>query len=83
MVEIIKGIPIPEKPTGRPKKYDYSFLDRMVKDDMVKIPIESKEMISQEAKIIRNNIGRYKNKNPNRNYTVRSMDDGIGIWRTE
>jgi len=82
-MEIVKGIPIPEKPTGRPKKYDYSFLDRMVKDDMVRIPIEDKETITYEAKIIRNHIGRYKKKNPNRNYTVRSIEDGIGIWRIE
>jgi hypothetical protein len=81
MSEIIKGVPIPERPTGRPKKYDYAKLDTMAIEDMWKIEIPSQYVISQEAKIIRNHVGRYKKKNPNRDYTVRSLDDGIGVWR--
>tara|TARA_R110001592_G_scaffold315540_1_gene591595 strand:- start:984 stop:1235 length:252 start_codon:yes stop_codon:yes gene_type:complete len=81
MSEIIKGVAIPERPTGRPKKYNYANLDKMAVEDMWKIDLPPQDVISQEAKIIRNHVGRYKKKNPNREYTVRSLEDGIGVWR--
>ena len=38
MTEIIKGIPVPDKPTGRPRKYDIP-LDKMSVGDHVKISV--------------------------------------------
>jgi len=78
MTEIIKGIPVPDKPTGRPRKYDIP-LDKMSVGDHVKINVENE--IDKEAKVIRNFVGRYVKRNPNRQYTVRTLDNGVGIWR--
>tara|TARA_Y100001973_G_C5138924_1_gene301872 strand:- start:299 stop:541 length:243 start_codon:yes stop_codon:yes gene_type:complete len=78
MTEIIKGIPLPDKPTGRPRKYNLP-LDAMVVGDHVLVKTEEDKV--KEAKVIRNAIARYVKKNPNRVYTVRKLDNGIGIWR--
>ena len=78
MTKIIKGIPVPDKPTGRPRKYDIP-LDKMSVGDHVKISVENE--IDKEAKVIRNFVGRYVKRNPNRQYTVRTLDNGVGIWR--
>tara|TARA_R100001377_G_C3156269_1_gene98110 strand:- start:350 stop:598 length:249 start_codon:yes stop_codon:yes gene_type:complete len=78
MTKIIKGIPVPDKPTGRPRKYDIP-LDKMSVGDHVKINVENE--IDKEAKVIRNFVGRYVKRNPNRQYTVRTLDNGVGIWR--
>ena len=78
MTEIIKGIPIPDKPTGRPRKYNLP-LDTMSVGDHVLVKTEDDK--TKEAKVIRNAVARYVKKNPNRVYTVRKLDDGIGIWR--
>jgi|TARA_R100001530_G_scaffold134883_2_gene110731 hypothetical protein len=78
MTRIIKGIPVPSKPTGRPRKYDLP-LDKMSIGDHVKITVDQDK--HKEAKLIRNFVGRYVKKNPNRQYTVRTLDDGVGIWR--
>ena len=40
-----------------------------------------KTKIPQEVKIIRNFVLRYKHNNPNTKFTVRQMDNGVGIWR--
>ena len=77
-MEIQKGIPVP-KTTGRPPKYDFD-LDEFKKGDMIKIVI-SRNLIKQEVKIIRNRVAYYKNKNPLKNFTVRQIDGGVGIWR--
>ena len=42
----------------------------------------AKTKIPQEVKIIRNFVLRYKHKNPAKKFTVRQMDDGVGVWRT-
>lgn len=84
MNEIVKGVPVPEKPTGRPRKYDLP-LDKMSIGDHVKIGIEDAHLVlgkvDKEARVIRNFVGRYVKRNPNRQYTVRTLDDGVGIWR--
>jgi ribosomal protein L19 len=41
----------------------------------------AKTKIAQEVKIIRNFVLRYRHKNPTKKFTVRQMDDGVGIWR--
>ena len=50
--------------------------------DHIKIDMQ-KIKITKEAKLIRNYILSYKYRNPTRNYTVRAMQDGVGIWRIE
>ena len=47
---------------------------------MLKVNI-AKVDISREAKILRNYILRYTHKNPRKKFSVRSLSDGVGIWR--
>tara|TARA_R110000824_G_scaffold101566_2_gene241217 strand:- start:12599 stop:12841 length:243 start_codon:yes stop_codon:yes gene_type:complete len=77
--EITEGIPLP-KSKGKPRKYDIP-LDNMEVGDHIHISL-AKTKIPQEVKIIRNFVLRYKHKNPAKKFTVRQMDDGVGVWRT-
>ena len=77
--EITEGIPLP-KSKGKPRKYDIP-LDQMAVGDHIHIGM-AKTKIPQEVKIIRNFVLRYKHKNPAKKFTVRQMDDGVGVWRT-
>lgn len=77
--EIKKGIPLPKK-AGKPRKYNID-LDLVDKDEMIHICLP-KSKIQQEQKIIRNFVLRYVHKNPTKKFSVRTLDDGIGIWRT-
>jgi len=77
--EITEGIPLP-KSKGKPRKYDIP-LDDMDVGDHIHISM-AKTKIPQEVKIIRNFVLRYKHKNPAKKFTVRQMDDGVGVWRT-
>jgi|TARA_R100001082_G_C4305742_1_gene134488 ribosomal protein L19 len=77
--EITEGIPLP-KSKGKPRKYDIP-LDEMDVGDHIHIGM-AKTKIPQEVKIIRNFVLRYKHKNPAKKFTVRQMDDGVGVWRT-
>ncbi len=76
--EIKDGIPLPEN-VGRPRKYDID-LDLLERGQMLKVNI-AKVDISREAKILRNYILRYTHKNPRKKFSVRSLSDGVGIWR--
>ena len=77
--EITEGIPLP-KSKGKPRKYDIP-LDDMDVGDHIHISM-AKTKMPQEVKIIRNFGLRYKHKNPAKKFTVRQMDDGVGVWRT-
>lgn len=77
--KITEGIPLP-KSKGKPRKYDIP-LDNMEVGDHIHISL-AKTKIPQEVKIIRNFVLRYKHKNPAKKFTVRQMDDGVGVWRT-
>ena len=72
--EIKKGIPLPKK-VGKPRKYDIDL-------DLMNIVLP-KSKIQQEQKIIRNFVLRYVHKYPTKKFSVRTLDDGIGIWRTK
>lgn len=76
--QIREGIPLPIN-SGRPKKYDVP-LDGMKTGDHIHIALP-KAKIEKETKIIRNLVLRYRHKNPSKKFTVRRMDDGVGIWR--
>ena len=76
--EISEGVPLPLN-SGRPKKYDIP-LDSMKTGDHIHIGLP-KQKIEKETKIIRNFVLRYRHKNPHKKFTVRQMDDGVGIWR--
>tara|TARA_R100000315_G_C5212630_1_gene126510 strand:+ start:914 stop:1159 length:246 start_codon:yes stop_codon:yes gene_type:complete len=78
--EIKKGVPLP-KHRGKPRKYDIP-LESMEVGDMIEIPM-AKTRVLKEHKTIRNFVLRYKHKNPNTDFTVRQLDDSVGIWRTE
>ena len=65
-MEIEKDIPIPDK-QGKV-------------GDHVKIAVQ-RVAIKAEAKLIRNQILRYKYKNPKTDFTVRALESGVGIWR--
>ena len=41
----------------------------------------AKSKISSEVKIIRNYCLRFTHRNPNFKFTVRQLDNGVGIWR--
>jgi|TARA_R100001460_G_scaffold30523_2_gene60277 hypothetical protein len=77
--EIVEGIPMPRS-RGKPRKYDIP-LDEMKVGDHIHIGLPTTK-IAQEVKIIRNFVLRYKKQNPDKKFTVRQMDDGVGIWRT-
>ena len=77
--------PIP-KTKGRKPKYDFD-LEKLEVDKSIHIKIP-KEEIKKEVLIVRNRVGYFKrsfnNKVPkiyHRDFTVRSVEDGIGIWR--
>lgn len=76
--EIEDGIPVPRR-EGRPRKYDLP-LEKMSRGQTINIELP-KSQIPKEAKIIRNYCFRFTQKNPNYKFTVRSLDDGVGIWR--
>jgi hypothetical protein len=40
-----------------------------------------KTKIYQEKKIISNYVLRYTHKNPSKKFSVRMIDDGVGVWR--
>tara|TARA_R110002020_G_scaffold216326_3_gene423812 strand:+ start:6573 stop:6890 length:318 start_codon:yes stop_codon:yes gene_type:complete len=76
--EISSGIPLP-RGKGKPRKYDLPLDDMEVGDHChIGMP---KTKIAQEVKIIRNFVLRYRHKNPSKKFTVRQMEDGVGIWR--
>ena len=75
---IQKGVPLP-KLSAKKRKYDVPLEDLEI-DDSVIVPIP-KTKITQEQKIIRNFVLRFSRMNPNKKFTVRQLDDGIGIWR--
>jgi len=76
--EIVDGIPIP-RAVGKPIKYDIPLED-IGKGQTIKIPM-AKAKIPKEVRIIRNYCLRFTHKNPNYKFTVRQLDDGVGIWR--
>jgi len=76
--QITRGIPLP-RGRGKPRKYDIP-LDTMEVGDHIRISM-AKTQIAQEVKIIRNFVLRYRHKNPTMKFTVRQMEDGVGIWR--
>ena len=80
-MEIIKDNHIP-KTKGRKPKYDFD-LDLMEVGDSIVIRI-AQTKIAKEVKIIRNRVDYYRAKNKHKkNFTVRQVDEGVGIWRTE
>ena len=76
--EIKDGVPIP-RGVGKPRKYDIPLED-MKKGQTIEIPM-AKSKISSEVKIIRNYCLRFTHRNPNFKFTVRELDNGVGIWR--
>ena len=76
--EIKEGIPLPIG-RGKPRKYDIPLEDRK-KGDHIKIDM-AKSKISSESKIIRNFALRLTHKQPDYKFTIRQLDDGVGIWR--
>lgn len=76
--EIKEGIPLPVG-RGKPRKYDIP-LHTMKSGDHILIELP-KTKIPQEVKIVRNYVLRYKHKNPSTKFTVRQMDNGVGIWK--
>ncbi len=76
--EIKEGIPLPVG-RGKPVKYNIP-LDTMKSGDHILIELP-KTKIPQEVKIVRNYVLRYKHKNPSTKFTVRQMDNGVGIWK--
>ena len=76
--EIKDGIPVPQG-VGKPRKYDIPLETMKVGDHiLIELP---KTKIPQEVKIVRNYVLRYKHKNPSTKFTVRQMDNGVGIWK--
>tara|TARA_R110000803_G_scaffold208051_1_gene276443 strand:+ start:2093 stop:2335 length:243 start_codon:yes stop_codon:yes gene_type:complete len=76
--EIEKGVPVP-RPAGKPIKYDIP-LKEMKKGDHIMVDMP-KSKITSDVKILRNMALRFTHKNPSYKFTVRQMDDGVGIWR--
>jgi len=76
--EIKEGIPMSAS-TGKPRKYDLP-LETMKSGDSILIELP-KTKIHAEVKIIRNFVLRFKHDNPNTNFTVRMVDDGVGVWK--
>jgi len=76
--KIEDGIPIP-RGVGKPRKYDLPLED-MNKGQTVKVPL-AKSKIASEVKIIRNACLRFTHKHPMYKFTVRQLEDGVGIWR--
>ena len=56
---------------------DIPIPDKQGKRTKYDIPLS----IKAEAKLIRNQILRYKYKNPKTDFTVRALESGVGIWR--
>ena len=75
---IEKGIPLP-KTAGKPRKYNVP-LDQMEVEDFIKIELP-KTKIHAERKILSNFCLRYSYRNPSKKFSVRKLEDGIGIWR--
>jgi len=76
--EIKDGVPIP-RGVGKPRKYDIPLGD-MKKGQTIEISM-AKAKIQKEVLIIRNYCLRFTHKNPNYKFTVRQLEDGVGIWR--
>ena len=77
--KVVEGIPLPVNSRGKPRKYNIPLENIKVGDHiLIELP---KTKIHQESKIIRNFVLRYKHKNPSDNFTVRKLDDGVGIWK--
>ena len=76
--EIKMGVPLP-RGRGKPRKYDIP-LDTMQPGDHIHISM-AKTKIAQEVKKIRNFVLRYRHKNPSKKFTVRQMENGVGVWR--
>ena len=77
--EIKQGVPLPRS-RGKPRKYDLKLEDMEVKDHLF-IPLP-KTKIKKEIKIIRNFVLRFTHKNPGHSFSIRKMEEGVGIWRT-
>jgi|TARA_R110000824_G_scaffold34064_3_gene108780 hypothetical protein len=75
---IEKGIPMPTT-SGKPRKYDLP-LDEMEVGDHIKIELP-KTKIDAERKILSNFCLRHTYKNPSKKFSVRKLEDGVGIWR--
>ena len=75
--EIKENIPL-QVGRGKPRKYDIP-LATMKSGDHILIELP-KTKIPQEVKIIRNFVLRYRHENPSTKFTVRQMEDGVGIW---
>ena len=76
--KIEDGIPV-RRAVGKPRKNDLPLED-MNKGQTIQIPL-AKSKIASEVKIIRNTCLRFTHKNPNYKFTVRQLEDGVGIWR--
>jgi|TARA_R100001163_G_C5026758_1_gene168089 hypothetical protein len=76
--KIEDGIPLPAS-RGRPPKYDLPLHEMQVNQSItIALP---KTKIYQEKKIISNYVLRYTHKNPSKKFSVRMIDDGVGVWR--
>ena len=78
--EIKKGIPLP-KHRGKPRKYDIP-LEKMELNDMILIDMP-KTKVANDHKTVINFVLRYTHKNPSKKFTVRQMEDGVGVWRVK
>mgnify|MGYP003109668772 FL=1 len=78
--EIKEGVPLP-KQRGKPRKYDIP-LEMMDVGHHILVEMP-KTKIANDHKTIRNFVLRYTHKNPSKKFTVRQLDEGVGIWRTK
>ena len=69
------------KQRGKPRKYDIP-LEMMDVGHHILVEMP-KTKIANDHKTIRNFVLRYTHKNPSKKFTVRQLDEGVGIWRTK
>lgn len=80
---IRNDLPVPPRTKGRPRSEKWSFLYDMQVGESAHFPfdIESDDFKKFRAQMF-SVITRYQ-KTSGKSFTVRTNDEGVGVWRTE
>ena len=76
-IEIESGVPIPERarPGSKGERGSKYRFGELVPGQSISLPITDAKRLSHSATV-------WRRKHPGWNYTIRSMDDVVRLWRT-
>ncbi|MGI9535133.1 MAG: hypothetical protein ACR2NW_09290 [Thermodesulfobacteriota bacterium] len=79
-MEIEKNIPIPADSRGHSRKYPF---DKMEINDSILIPFENGKSKIKIRNSVSSCLGYFRKEHPDLKFTLRTINEGVRIWRTK